>query len=210
MMAFRPLRISVRHFTKRFAEQTNAGGLRYDDRYSLSRFLVLCVPPSDHFLQLREEWGYPYWVTTDAGSADLLITLHGTCETRECAAKTTLENSFSGEMGGGTYTYLTLVGTFRTNPAPCLSCPWLITDVADQVKAGLVDESVIDQVVSTLLRVKFELGLFESKFTLSSDLSWAQFSMMWLLQIHILMTTMHQLSALQALEMFSTRVNWNQ
>lgn len=117
MMAFRLLRISVRHFTKRFAEQTNAGGLRYDGRYSLSRFLVLCVPPSDHFLQLREEWGYPYWVTTDAGSADLLITLHGTCETRECAAKTTLENSFSGEMGGGTYTYLTLVGTFRTNPA---------------------------------------------------------------------------------------------
>ncbi|SJL14428.1 related to beta-glucosidase [Armillaria ostoyae] len=92
---------------------------------------------------LREEWGYPYWVTTDAGSADLLITLHGTCETRECAAKTTLENSFSGEMGGGTYTYLTLV---------------------DQVKAGLVDESVIDQVVSTLLRVKFELGLFENPY----------------------------------------------
>ncbi|KAK0451186.1 glycoside hydrolase family 3 protein [Desarmillaria tabescens] len=92
---------------------------------------------------LREEWGYPYWVTTDAGSADLLITLHGTCETRECAAKTTLENSLSGEMGGGTYTYLTLV---------------------DQVKAGLVDESVIDQVVSTLLRVKFELGLFENPY----------------------------------------------
>ncbi|KAK0200569.1 glycoside hydrolase superfamily [Desarmillaria ectypa] len=92
---------------------------------------------------LRKEWGYPYWVTTDAGSVDLLITLHETCETRECAAKTALENSLSGEMGGGTYTYLTLV---------------------DQVKAGLVDESVIDQVVSTLLRVKFELGLFENPY----------------------------------------------
>lgn len=92
---------------------------------------------------LREEWGYPYWVTTDAGSVDLLITLHGTCDTRECAAKTTIESSLSGEMGGGTYTYLTLV---------------------DQVKAGLVNESVIDQVVSTLLRVKFELGLFEDPY----------------------------------------------
>lgn len=92
---------------------------------------------------VREEWGYPYWVTTDAGSPDLLITLHGTCETRECAAKTTLENSLSGEMGGGTYTYLTLV---------------------DQVGEGLVNESVIDQVVSTLLRVKFELGLFENPY----------------------------------------------
>ncbi|KAG7443778.1 glycoside hydrolase [Guyanagaster necrorhizus] len=95
---------------------------------------------------VREEWGYPYWVTTDAGSPDLLITLHGTCETRECAAKTTLENSLSGEMGGGTYTYLTLV------------------DTVDQVGEGLVNESVIDQVVSTLLRVKFELGLFENPY----------------------------------------------
>ncbi|KAG6859352.1 hypothetical protein C0995_009450, partial [Termitomyces sp. Mi166 len=48
---------------------------------------------------LRKEWGYKYWVTTDAGSVDLLITLHGTCETRECAAKVTVDN-FSGEMGG--------------------------------------------------------------------------------------------------------------
>ncbi len=35
---------------------------------------------------------YPYFVTTDAGSVDLLITTHGTCATRECAAKMALEN----------------------------------------------------------------------------------------------------------------------
>lgn len=51
-------------------------------------------------LQLRNEWGYKYWVTSDAGGVDLLISLHGTCETRECAAKTAVEN-YSGEMGGG-------------------------------------------------------------------------------------------------------------
>ena len=51
-----------------------------------------------------------YWVTTDAGSVDLLINQHGTCDSRECAAKVTLENGLSGEMGGGTYTFLTLPG----------------------------------------------------------------------------------------------------
>lgn len=70
---------------------------------------------------------------TDAGSVDLLITTHGTCETRECAAATTVENIqgvpifesvfplsaladrdiSEGEMGGGTYTYLTLPGMFN-------------------------------------------------------------------------------------------------
>ena len=35
----------------------------------------------------------------------------------------------------------------------------------DQVAAGTVDESVIDEAVATLLRAKFVLGLFESKAT---------------------------------------------
>ncbi|ETW84887.1 glycoside hydrolase family 3 protein [Heterobasidion irregulare TC 32-1] len=92
---------------------------------------------------LREEWGYQYYVTSDAGSVDLLINLHGTCDTRECAAKTALENGLSGEMGGGTYTYLTL---------------------PDQVKAGTVDIKYIDETVKTMLRTKFTLGLFENPY----------------------------------------------
>ncbi|TFK70501.1 glycoside hydrolase [Pluteus cervinus] len=99
---------------------------------------------------LRNEWGYKYWVTSDAGAVDLLMTLHGTCETRECAAKVTLENGLSGEMGGGTYTYLTL---------------------ADQVKAGTVDVKYIDETVKTLLRTKFALGLFENPYPYSDYLS---------------------------------------
>ncbi|TFY76921.1 hypothetical protein EWM64_g7092 [Hericium alpestre] len=92
---------------------------------------------------LRQEWGYKYWVTTDAGSVDLLITLHGTCDTRECAAKTAVENGISGEMGGGTFTYLTL---------------------PDQVKAGSVNVSAIDETVKAMLRTKFTLGLFENPY----------------------------------------------
>ncbi|KAF5391791.1 hypothetical protein D9757_001760 [Collybiopsis confluens] len=99
---------------------------------------------------LRDEWQYPYWVTTDAGSVDLLITFHKTCDTRECAAKAVLENGLSGEMGGGSYTYLTL---------------------PDQVAAGTVNESLIDETVKAMLRTKFTLGLFESPYPYSDYLS---------------------------------------
>ncbi|KAJ3778547.1 glycoside hydrolase superfamily [Lentinula raphanica] len=92
---------------------------------------------------LRDEWQYPYWVTTDAGAVDLLITQHKTCDTRECAAKAVLENGLSGEMGGGSYTYLTL---------------------PDQVAAGTVNETYIDATVEAMLRTKFTLGLFESSY----------------------------------------------
>ncbi|KJA13240.1 glycoside hydrolase family 3 protein [Hypholoma sublateritium FD-334 SS-4] len=92
---------------------------------------------------LRNEWGYKYWVTTDAGSVDLLINLHGTCDTRECAAKVALENGLSGEMGGGTYTYLTL---------------------PDQIAAGTVNVTFLDLTVAAMLRTKFALGLFEDPY----------------------------------------------
>ncbi|OJT03499.1 Periplasmic beta-glucosidase [Trametes pubescens] len=99
---------------------------------------------------LRNEWGYKYWVTSDAGSVDLLITTHGTCDTRECAAKTALENGISGEMGGGTYTYLT---------------------IPDQVKAGTIDIKFVDETVKTMLRTKFALGLFENPYPYEDYLS---------------------------------------
>jgi len=92
---------------------------------------------------LRNEWGYKYFVTTDAGSPDLLYSFHGVCADRECAAKMAIENGLQGEMGGGTYTYLTL---------------------PDQVAAGTVSESVIDETVKFVLRTKFSLGLFENPY----------------------------------------------
>ncbi|KAI0059329.1 glycoside hydrolase family 3 protein [Artomyces pyxidatus] len=99
---------------------------------------------------LRNEWGYKFFVTTDAGSPDLLLSLHGTCDTRECAARMVLENGMSGEMGGGTYTYLTL---------------------PDQVQAGTVNVSFIDETVKTVLRTKFTLGLFENPYPYDDYLS---------------------------------------
>ncbi|KAJ7174638.1 glycoside hydrolase superfamily [Mycena filopes] len=100
---------------------------------------------------LRNEWGYKYWVTTDAGAVDnLLAQFHQVCDTRECAAKTALENGISGEMGGGTYTYLTL-------PA--------------QIAAGTVDVKYLDQTVTAMLHTKFSLGLFEDPYPYADYLS---------------------------------------
>ncbi|KAJ7062795.1 hypothetical protein C8F01DRAFT_1281834 [Mycena amicta] len=92
---------------------------------------------------LRNEWGYKYWVTCDAGAIDLLYNFHFTCDSRECAAKTALENGIQGEMGGGTYTYMT---------------------IPEQIAAGTIDESFLDQTVSAMLRTKFSLGLFEDPY----------------------------------------------
>ncbi|KIJ31722.1 glycoside hydrolase family 3 protein [Sphaerobolus stellatus SS14] len=92
---------------------------------------------------LRNEWGYKYWVTCDAGSIDLLISTHGTCDSRACAAKLGLENGIQGEMGGGSYTYLT---------------------IPDQIANGSISETYLDQTVKAMLRTKFSLGLFENPY----------------------------------------------
>ncbi|KAG8753237.1 hypothetical protein FRC12_011608, partial [Ceratobasidium sp. 428] len=54
-----------------------------------------------------------------------------------------LENGLQGEMGGGTYTYLTL---------------------PDQIRAGKVSQAALDETVSYMLRTKFSLGLFENPY----------------------------------------------
>ena len=97
-------------------------------------------------------------MTSDAGSVDLLITTHGTCADRECAARTAVEN-LSGEMGGGTYTYLTLPGMFST----CFKLVSRAQQLLDQIQAGNISVSYIDDTVRTILRTKFSLGLFESE-----------------------------------------------
>ncbi|KAF8758750.1 Glycoside hydrolase family 3 [Rhizoctonia solani] len=78
---------------------------------------------------LRKEWGYKYWAVSDAG--------------RECCAKKALENGLQGEMGGGTYTYLTL---------------------PEQIRAGKVSQTALDETVTYMLRTKFALGLFENPY----------------------------------------------
>lgn len=102
---------------------------------------------ADHHLQteiLREEWGYQYWVTSDAGATDRLC-----CSFRMCACSpidseaVTLYALPAGndvEMGGGSYNFATI--------------PKLVEE-------GKLDIEVVDTAVARQLRAKFESGLFE-------------------------------------------------
>jgi beta-glucosidase len=109
---------------------------------------------ADEHLQetiLRKEWGYKYWVTSDAGATDRLC-----CAFKLCQCKTatkpidkeavTLMAFPSGndvEMGGGSYNYETI--------------PQLVKD-------GKLDIAVVDRAVTRQLRAKFEMGLFENPY----------------------------------------------
>ncbi|KAG8932639.1 hypothetical protein FRC03_011255 [Tulasnella sp. 419] len=75
--------------------------------------------------------------------------MHQVCDGRECSARAGIKG-YSGEMGGGTYTYLTLV---------------------DQVKKGLISVDYINETVKYLLRTKFTLGLFENPYPYKDYLS---------------------------------------
>lgn len=80
---------------------------------------------------LRDEWEWPYSMTTDAGGSGNLITLHKIASTRAEAAKLTLERGLSVEMGGGGYVYETL---------------------PESIRSGYVSEDALDAVVGHLLR----------------------------------------------------------
>lgn len=97
---------------------------------------------------LRKEWGYEYWVTSDAGATDRLC-----CAFKLCQCKTadkpidkkavtlmTLPNGNDVEMGGGSYNFETI--------------PQLIEE-------GNLDIEIVDRAVARQLRAKFEMGLFE-------------------------------------------------
>ncbi|OAL50233.1 glycoside hydrolase [Pyrenochaeta sp. DS3sAY3a] len=107
----------------------------------------------DHLQEtiLRNEWGYKYWVTSDAGATDRLC-----CTFKLCQCKTatkpidkkavtlmTLPHGNDVEMGGGSYNYETI--------------PQLIEE-------GSLDIEVVDRAVARQLRAKFEMGLFENPY----------------------------------------------
>ncbi|KAH9875418.1 hypothetical protein J1614_004910 [Plenodomus biglobosus] len=100
---------------------------------------------------LREEWGYKYWLTSDAGATDRLCCAFKLCQCKtadkpidkEAVTLMTLPNGNDVEMGGGSYNFETI--------------PKLIEE-------GKLDISVVDTAVSRQLRAKFEMGLFENPY----------------------------------------------
>lgn len=107
----------------------------------------------DHLQEtiLRKEWGYKYFVTSDAGATDRLCCAFKLCQCktankpidREAVTLMTLPNGNDVEMGGGSYNYETI--------------PQL-------VKEGKLDIEVVDRAVTRQLRAKFDMGLFENPY----------------------------------------------
>lgn len=89
---------------------------------------------------LRKEWGFDGYVMSDGGGIADLYKVHFVAKTPAEAGKLAIDAGVDMELAGGN---------------ECFS------PLFDLVKKGLVDEKNIDRAVRGILRVKFELGLFE-------------------------------------------------
>ena len=99
---------------------------------------------ADPFLQtqiLRKEWGFNGFVVSDWGAVGELKN-HAIGDGPTVARKA-LEAGTDMDMEGNLYA----------------------TDLAGQIRSGKIPESVIDEAVRRILRVKFALGLFDHPFT---------------------------------------------
>ncbi len=103
------------------------------------------VPVTTHayLLQevLREDWGFEGFVVSDYNSVKEVAS-HGQAANLEAAAALSLKAGSDMDMGSLTYYY----------------------HLQELVASGQLDESVIDRAVARILRVKFELGLFEDPY----------------------------------------------
>jgi beta-glucosidase len=107
----------------------------------------------DHLQEtiLRKEWGYKYWVTSDAGATDRLCCNFKLCQCKtkdkpidsEAVTLMALPSGNDVEMGGGSYNY---------------------ENIPQLVEEGKLDIEVVDRAVTRQLRAKFEMGLFENPY----------------------------------------------
>ncbi|KAJ5191759.1 uncharacterized protein N7498_010744 [Penicillium cinerascens] len=104
---------------------------------------------------LREEWGYDYFVMTDAGGSDRLCTAFQMCQSdpldMESVTEQLLTAGIDVEMGGGSFNF---------------------QKIPELVKSGKLNISVVDNAVSKLLRAKFEMGLFEDPYPAAPENQW--------------------------------------
>ncbi|KAK9772908.1 putative Fibronectin type III-like domain-containing protein [Seiridium cardinale] len=96
---------------------------------------------------LRDQWGYEYFVMSDAGGTDRLCGAFFMCESSpidsEAVVNFALPAGTDVEMGGGSYNY---------------------EKIPDMVAAGTLSADVVDEAVRRTLRAKFKIGLFEKPY----------------------------------------------
>ncbi|KAL4925407.1 putative beta-glucosidase [Aspergillus undulatus] len=104
---------------------------------------------------LREEWGYEYFVISDAGATDRLCNNFHVCASdpidSEAVTLQALPAGNDVEMGGGSF-------NFRTIP--------------QLIESGELDIEIVDTAVRRVLRSKFALGLFENPYPAAPEEEW--------------------------------------
>ncbi|KAK4503429.1 hypothetical protein PRZ48_004344 [Zasmidium cellare] len=112
---------------------------------------------------LRDEWGYEFYVSSDAGATDRLASPFYICPTplnkynnpitegNECVTLNALPAGGDVEMGGGSFNY---------------------RSIPELVASGRLSEDVVDQAVSRVLRTKFTMGLFEKPHQIAPKEQW--------------------------------------
>ncbi|KAI0408407.1 glycoside hydrolase family 3 protein [Xylaria palmicola] len=97
---------------------------------------------------LRDEWGYKYFVSSDAGGTDRLCAAFKMCESDPIDSPAVVNYALPAgndvEMGGGSYNF---------------------EKIPKMIEAGKLSIEVVDEAVSRVLRAKFEAGMFETPYT---------------------------------------------
>jgi len=89
---------------------------------------------------LRQEWGFPGFVTSDGGGLQMLVETHHVAATKADAARLAIGAGVDYDLSDGS--------VYRT--------------LLEQVRQGIVPKSELDRAVSRILTAKFRLGLFEN------------------------------------------------
>src|SRR5438046_7242236 len=91
---------------------------------------------------LRQEWGFPGFVTSDGNGLQMLVETHHVAANKADAARLAVSAGVDYDLSDGS--------VYRT--------------LLYQVKQGIVPESELDRAVSRVLATKFQLGLLENPF----------------------------------------------
>lgn len=95
---------------------------------------------------LRDQWGFDGMTVSDANAIAECVN-HGIVPDKRTAAKEALEAGMDMDMTSNSY----------------------IEHVAELVQSGEVEEKVLDEAVADILRIKFELGLFDNPYKTSEE-----------------------------------------